>query len=965
MKLWVKDEVAMQRNILFIGPIDSGKSTLINALLKKNLLVTSILPATAVITKIVTSDLEGVSVFNKNQPEPENISLIEFNEKFRIEPRNENKFKNIDYALLNHKCDNTIRDLAIIDTPGLEYSEIKNEISRNYLPSADVVVYVVNGIRSWTFEEREYICNEFANKQMDNVFFIITHADQLHREDLSQIKEHFKDTFHDVFVDIHGVFNEEIFQQRVFLLNGYGALCARSGTSDKVNQSIKEEETGIIEFQDALSHYLDGSVTNESSSSLPIRRSQFMNANMNDSQQLLDQTTSLLEGYQAMIGSKDPSVEARYGFVPGLEMPEEAKMLGKKIEEMKQGLFQVLFIGPFNAGKSTLINALLAKDLLKSKMTPETAIITKIVFGDHEGVKVFKKFLPEPEDYSVNTFFEKYSVEEGNETKFQDIDYAIISQKSDAFDRTIQLVDSPGLQNTLTENKIAKEFAQRADAIVFLTHGTMAWSFEEKEYISRNFANKHLDNVFFVVTYADQIPEGEITDFDKHNREVLHDVFIDKNNNFDEAKYQRRVFCLNGWGALCARTRTPYKIGRITVPIKEEDTGILEFQNALYEFLSSEDKDKKALAGFVGQLENIQNTAKTKIDNILHTYSQNKKQTEEERDRYQKAIIELETIIQNINTACQTTAKNIALNASGEYDSFVTRVDTEWDSYFNKMDIDFGFEKLFELVKINLSRDTNKEEKQKELAKPITDAVQCYIEGQSTILSESLADNISHQITDLSELLEKYVKQIDNLDINVDDILAQICQAFEIDYSALGAGKINIGQVLVAVLLTGDPEAVVKGLTGGTPWIEFIKEAVVTTVVEIILAYLVSFIFGVGWIYLVIRGIIAVFQIAKQGGGIAEKCISNSKQKTIESLKNGAITFKNEIEEKFGHGLVERTTTATDFIFEKVKENKNVLDSVLDNLENQNFNLEGEKKRFTAITNKMQETLIEYRAAVE
>ncbi|MGM3243157.1 dynamin family protein, partial [Bacillus cereus group sp. Bc237] len=41
-----------------------------------------------------------------------------------------------------------------------------------------------------------------------------------------------------------------------------------------------------------------------------------------------------------------------------------------------------MITGEFNAGKSTFINALLGEKVLTSDVTPETAMVTKLVYGE-------------------------------------------------------------------------------------------------------------------------------------------------------------------------------------------------------------------------------------------------------------------------------------------------------------------------------------------------------------------------------------------------------------------------------------------------------------------------------------------------------------------------------------------------------------------------------------------------------
>lgn len=74
----------------------------------------------------------------------------------------------------------------------------------------------------------------------------------------------------------------------------------------------------------------------------------------------------------------------------------------------------------------------------------------------------------------------------------------------------------------------------------------------------------------------------------------MTDVFTDSNGAFNEELYSKRVFFVDAYGALCARTGKPYNVlyGRkeIAIDIDLEDTGILELEAALNEFLNSDER---------------------------------------------------------------------------------------------------------------------------------------------------------------------------------------------------------------------------------------------------------------------------------------------------------------------------------------------------------------------------------------
>lgn len=53
------------------------------------------------------------------------------------------------------------------------------------------------------------------------------------------------------------------------------------------------------------------------------------------------------------------------------------KKIDSFIRRSEEGAFQIAFVGTIKAGKSTLINSLLEKELASTSVTPETAVVTK------------------------------------------------------------------------------------------------------------------------------------------------------------------------------------------------------------------------------------------------------------------------------------------------------------------------------------------------------------------------------------------------------------------------------------------------------------------------------------------------------------------------------------------------------------------------------------------------------------
>src|SRR5687768_11140049 len=64
-----------------------------------------------------------------------------------------------------------------------------------------------------------------------------------------------------------------------------------------------------------------------------------------------------------------------------LSLPEVAASLHVAADTLRSGTFRLMLLGDMKRGKSTLLNALLGKDVLPSRATPCTALITQVRYG--------------------------------------------------------------------------------------------------------------------------------------------------------------------------------------------------------------------------------------------------------------------------------------------------------------------------------------------------------------------------------------------------------------------------------------------------------------------------------------------------------------------------------------------------------------------------------------------------------
>ncbi|GGA21684.1 dynamin family protein [Okeania sp. KiyG1] len=113
------------------------------------------------------------------------------------------------------------------------------------------------------------------------------------------------------------------------------------------------------------------------------------NSAFNLAREKSDKITSALRDISVLIGERNEqsiTLETGVTIIPGLGCSGDANILVQRANEIEQGIFNVLVLGEFKNGKSTLLNAMLGEEVLPSDFLPCTAIITKIVYGNSDEV---------------------------------------------------------------------------------------------------------------------------------------------------------------------------------------------------------------------------------------------------------------------------------------------------------------------------------------------------------------------------------------------------------------------------------------------------------------------------------------------------------------------------------------------------------------------------------------------------
>lgn len=215
--------------VMVMGAFSTGKSSFINALLGESVTAVGALPTTAVITKLVYGDGKAVTVYFQDE-----TSKSYSNEEFmRITDENDATWastrERISYVERSLPLE-VLKDINIIDSPGLEAKEIHTIITKKFVNHADVVFWMFSAENAGTGTEIKAL--EKLNSRLKPIA-IINKMDTLDEEE-DDPEEFLQDMQHKLEGKVHRII-------------GISAKMALDGRTFGNNQLLLESNIGEVE----------------------------------------------------------------------------------------------------------------------------------------------------------------------------------------------------------------------------------------------------------------------------------------------------------------------------------------------------------------------------------------------------------------------------------------------------------------------------------------------------------------------------------------------------------------------------------------------------------------------------------------------------------------------------------------------------------------------------------------------
>lgn len=334
----------------------------------------------------------------------------------------------------------------------------------------------------------------------------------------------------------------------------------------------------------------------------------------------IQEFTRLIDEFAVLIGPVGTQAVKLHNcksLVPGLGMERDANEVRHYSDLLSSDLFNVLVLGEFSVGKSTLINALLGNEVLPARCNPTTALITRVVFGDPFSVFVYRRNDDSPTEISREQFERDFSLNTGdcdeNNAKalerFSDVDHLQIRMPHSLLQSGVSFVDTPGFGEELMRTQIAVGFLRQAHAVVFMLNALKPLA-ESERLMLRLIGKQRINHVFFVINRGNQVDSDEAdgrVETQAWIRRGIAKYFTDERGCLDEALYHRHVFWVDALGALQAR---------ISRPVDEDElqkSGLPPFEKAFFDFLARENREQVVVEAIADNLLRIAAAARRRL----------------------------------------------------------------------------------------------------------------------------------------------------------------------------------------------------------------------------------------------------------------------------------------------------------------------------------------------------------------
>lgn len=311
----------------------------------------------------------------------------------------------------------------------------------------------------------------------------------------------------------------------------------------------------------------------------------------------METTNDIYSNYHVMTGEIGAGLDDMAGFCENLGMTERAESLKEQKEKLQSHKFAVGILGEFKRGKSTVINALLGKEIMPADILPCSATMNRVSYDLKSSVQL-NMMDGTKKNIEVDELAQYVTKLDDNSTaNAAAIEEAIVFYPCAFCQNGVDIVDTPGLNDDDRMNKVTEETIPKLDAVIMVLVPDNPFSMSEAEFVRTKLMCSDIGRLIFLVNKIDtvrpkdraRVVDGIRVKIEKSVLEKTAEIYGQDSEQYKAARQKLvniRIYPISAQDALDGRIGEGGDADENAKLV--ENSGVPEFEKALGKMLTEE-----------------------------------------------------------------------------------------------------------------------------------------------------------------------------------------------------------------------------------------------------------------------------------------------------------------------------------------------------------------------------------------
>ena len=497
------------------------------------------------------------------------------------------------------------------------------------------------------------------------------------------------------------------------------------------------------------------------------------------------QAASLLNKIADLIGTNADAAslfqEDSPHIVPSnLGMAQEAQQLRRYAQTYASDRVNLLIVGSFNNGKSTLVNALLGVEAVQTGAVPTTAVFTHLRRGEQAIAVHPRRGVPYHLEQKV--YWDQYSL--SSDTDWTEVDHLEITGEFEQLPEGVTLIDTPGLAENRLRTALALEYLPHANVVIVVLDAKQALSRSERNFIDL-LGPGQFQNVFFVVNRIDMLSPGELTRLQDWIQKRLRCYFTSTDGQFSETLYCRRFFLTNATLGANGGTEGAESAA-------EECKGVAALRQELMDWLSQHQQlpTLAELQPLIPVIADVLHNARQRMDYQQSALKQPLETLEAQLAESEAQLQQMEQAGEAIQWRIRDVGNVVKHRIYSDLVNYIQFLQSTWETDVQHLDLE-------KLGNLNIFSAKFNDAEQAEIAAVLSQELQRYMQRKLVKWAQQVPKALQVSVNDL---LEDISYELRDFQVELDEIAGLMGQDPEAGTARMrrNAGLLELDETLYA-----------------------------------------------------------------------------------------------------------------------------------------------------------------------